>query len=198
MSGVWLACIASAGPDLVHWIFTDKWSPAVPTLMLYALALNFSVLSSVGAVSLNSLGLVNYATRVMVLRTVVNTALSVVLAKRIGYNGAAIAWVVAALLEGQLVYAGLGRGAWRRILGPVAWIAIPLLLGVLVGTIAARLALPLRPRAALTLAGTCIAYGGAAWLLGPPWLREATRRRLNAFVSGGRQGILPTAEAERA
>ena len=198
MSGIWLACIAAAGPDLISWIFTARWSPAVPTLMLYALALNFSVLSSVGAVSLNSLGLVNYATRVMGLRTAVNVALSVVLAMRFGYNGAAIAWVAAALLEGQLVYAGLGRGAWRRVLGPVAWIAVPLLIGVLAGTIVARLALPLRPRAVLALAATCVAYAGAAWLLCPPWLKEVIMRRMTTFLFGRRQGMLPTAEAERA
>jgi O-antigen/teichoic acid export membrane protein len=196
LSGCWFACTATAGPDLVHLVFTQTWAPAVPALILFAAALNCSVLSSVGAVTLNSLGLVRYATRVMVVRTMAHVALSVLLAMRFGFTGVAIAWCMAALLEGQLIYTGLDRGAWRRVLGSVAWVALPVLVGVVLGSVVARLPLPLRPRACLTLILTFLAYWTAAWPASPRWLRELLLQRAGANVPGHWRGAVVLPEVE--
>lgn len=182
LSGCWLACVATAGPDLVRWIFTAKWTPAVPALILCAVALNGSVLSSVGAVTLNSLGLVNFATRVMILRTVSNIGLSILLAVHVGFVGAATAWAASSLMEGLLMYAGLGRGTWRRVLVPLAWIPIVVLAAVLAGNLIAHMALPLKPRAFATLGATCLVYGGATWIAGPTWLKGTMLRRFRLLT----------------
>jgi O-antigen/teichoic acid export membrane protein len=186
-SGLWLATVVTAGPAFVQWIFTNKWTPAVPALLLYAVALNFSVLSSVGAVSLNSVGLVKYATQIMVIRTIVNVTLSVALVIQFGYIGVPLAWAAAAALEGVLMFRGFGPGAIARTLLPMTWLFLPLGASVALGLVAAHAPLPLRPRAFITLGVTCAVYAGVVWAMCPQWLREVVRRKVRSLPrhSGG-------------
>src|SRR5262249_8627597 len=101
------------------------------------------------------------------------------------YNSVAIAWVVAAPLEGLMVYSGFGSGACRRILAPVAWLVIPIASAALAGSAIARVPLPLILRALGTVVATSAISSGVATAASPPWLREVVAGRLRAVLHAG-------------
>lgn len=177
VSGLWFAGLLAAGPDLVPSIFTSKWTPAVGPLALYGLAVNFTVLSAVGAVTLNGLGQVNAATRAVVIRSVVNIGLALLLGWRFGINGVASAWVLAALLEAVLIYLVFGVAAARRIFAPLRWTLLPVSAATAVGLV-------IRHVAAKDLRGGVVAvaviavYAVVTRVAAPAWMRKAAGERL--------------------
>ena len=171
-AGLWFSVLVTAGPILVRLIYTEKWVPAVPALALFALAMGFDVIGWVGAVVSNSLGLVKFVTRIVLAISVVKIVLSVPLVFMFGYTGVAVGYLIAASLMPYLLN-GLGPGAARRLLRVQAWITLPILAGLLAGSLALLLPLPSIARAVLTVLSVLLSYATASWLSGPPWLREA-------------------------
>ena len=53
-AGLWFAVLLVSAPALVEWIYTGKWTPAVPALILFALATSLDVIVWVVSVSLRS------------------------------------------------------------------------------------------------------------------------------------------------
>lgn len=185
-AGLWFAVLVTAGPFLVRAIYTEKWIPAVPALILAAAALSFDVVTMVVGITLNSLGVLAHVTRVVLTRSLLNAVLCVVLVRAMGYNGAPLAYLFSVMLIVPWLLSGLGHGAMRRTLLPTAWILLPLLASLTTG-LAASLAtgllarqglLPVMARAVLLTAVTTLAYGGTLWLAAPEWLTTGVRQRL--------------------
>jgi len=176
-AGLWFAILVTAGPSLVQWVYTDKWVPAVPALVLFAFALSFDVIGWVGAVMSNGLGLSQFVTRVVLAISVVKIVLSIPLMFFLGYTGVAVGYLVSALLMPYLLN-GLGPGAAWRLLRKQGWVLLPVLAGVLTGGLLAFLPLPLIGSAVLTVVGVVSVYAGVTWLRGPVWLREAVGHQI--------------------
>ncbi|MFQ5570584.1 MAG: oligosaccharide flippase family protein [Rhodothermales bacterium] len=194
LTGLWFSILVAAGYDLTRWIYTDKWLPAVPVLMLAGFLLGLNVVSWSTKTALAGLGQVRFTTRVTIVATVLSLGLGVALVLVIGFIGVPIAHILSLLLTVPWLYTGLRRGAMRRILGPAAWIGMPTVVSIVVGLGVQMLSLPLAVSALGTAGVVTLVYLGVAWLTGPAWLRAKANGallRLKERLSRNREPVLP-------
>lgn len=175
-SGLWLAVIGVAGPSLVPLIYTEKWSPAVPALILYAAALVADVFSWVAAIGLNARGRVGYVTRVTLIRGVVFIGASVPLVLAVGYNGVPMAYLLTGLAGIPFYARGYGRGWLRRTTAGLAWIAAPTAAGAAAGLLVLAAPLDGAAQPILSCLAVVSAFALAAWRLCPAELRPSRPR----------------------
>ena len=178
ITGVWLSVLVAAGYDLTRWIYTDKWLPAVPVLMLAGFLVGLNVLSWSTKTALSGLGRIRFTTRVTFVSTALSLGLGVALVLAVGFIGVPIAHILAFLLTLPWLYSGLRRGALRDILMPSAWVVVPVLVSIAVGLGVQMLPLPLMIKALGTAGIVVVVYAAVAWLAGPAWLKETVRRKL--------------------
>jgi len=186
-STLWFAVIAVAGEPLVTWIYTDKWAPASTALKIAAALLSFDIISCFVTVTLNSLNLVRFGTRILVLRAFVYNALSIPLVLVMGFNGVALGYLLGCILIVPCLFQGLGSGALKRVLGPTAWILVPTTVSTGIGWLALQVRLPVGAHAILLVAVTTFVYLAAAWLCAPLWLTAGLRSNLHRprFAAAG-------------
>ena len=194
ISGLWFSILIAAGYDLTRWIYTDKWLPAVPVLMLAGFLLGLNAVSGSTKIALNGLGRVRFTMRMTLINTMIGLALGVGLVFVIGFYGVPVAFIVALIITIPWLFRGLSRGAFRRILGPAVWVAIPVVVSIVAGFGMHTLALPLPFQALGTAAVVTLVYLGTAWLAGPVWLKEKAQRLLvhtrETIVSRLREPVL--------
>lgn len=183
ITGLWVAVIMVAGPSLVRWIYTEKWAAAIPAMMIYAAGLGADMIVWIMVATLNSLGLVNFTTRYILGRNLAIVAVSIPLVLLIGFNGVPIAYVSMGVLSLPFVFMGLGRGAMRRILQPAAWIILPVVVSILLGSLTLKLSLPLIPLALFSASVTCALFVVASWITAPIWLRHSILDKLSHHLS---------------
>jgi O-antigen/teichoic acid export membrane protein len=177
--GLWFAVLAVAGRDLVRFIYTERWLPAVPALVLYAAHGALSAVRWVTTTALVALGRVRVAAPVTVVASMLSFLLSVVLALHIGLLGVPIGQLLGALLAVPwLLSWGFRPPALGRVLGPARPVAGAVVAAGAVG--AAALLVPLAPavRGLVTAALMTSAYAAVAWWAGPAWLRATVREEL--------------------
>lgn len=177
-SGLWFVIILIAGPLLVKLIYTDKWMPAVPALVLSAFALLPDIFGWVFGVMLNSMGRVSHVTRVCMVRSIANIALTVLLVFAIGFNGVPVAYLITISVTNIWLIAGVGRDTSHHILSEVKWVVIPIAVSAVIGE--ATMYIPYFPLLR-TLVGilTCMMmFTLVTWLAGPPWIRMGLAARL--------------------
>jgi O-antigen/teichoic acid export membrane protein len=182
-AGLWFAAMLTAGASLVQWVYTDKWLPAVPALILCSAGVNAEVMGWVGGVGLMSLGKVGTATRLVLFRSLLTITLSVPLVLWIGFTGVPLAAMIAAALVMPRVFNGLEAGGTRRVLRSVAWLLIPLIASISAGSGTSRLWTVQPLHGLLSFALTTAAYLVVAVCACPHWLRETIGSRLPAPLS---------------
>jgi len=172
-AGLWLAVLFVSGPALVAWIYSNKWTVAVPLLDVFAVALCLDVVVWVTRTSLNSLGLVDQATRAIMARTFVHVVFGTLLVLRIGYIGVAFSYVASLAVIIPILFRALGPGTLRRVLAPLVWIIIPATVSMLAGKAAGQVSAPVAMQAIFTTAAVSLTYLLTAWIASPPWLSKA-------------------------
>lgn len=187
ISGLWIAVVVAAGPSLVQLIYTEKWLPAVPALIIFSFCLCGDIISWLLTTTLNSLNLVKFATRIYVIRSFANLLLTVILVLAIGLNGVPLAQFISVNITMIWLFAGLGQGSMRRIMAPVSWLIVPVIGSTAMGLLVAHTSNSLLWRAACTSIVTVAIYGVIVWFFGPSWLTNAVRTRL------GKMGLLGAA-----
>lgn len=192
IAGLWFSVLSLAGPLLIKLIYTQKWLPAAPAMIIYAAALLFDMSGWVVGLALNGLGQVSFTTRVVLCRTIGAVALSVPLVFLKGFIGVPLGYLISSALVIPWLFLGLGKGAFARIASQVVWVFIPILGSVAAGW--ASLHLPVNPKIypLLTTLVVVLAYAALAYLSSPVWmkamLRVKLRRKLNpslALAAGG-------------
>lgn len=181
-AGLWLVLLLAAGPSLTVWIYSRKWAPAVPALMMVAAAAYVDVAGWVVAVALNGLGRVTFTARIIAIRSVATIALSIPAIMVMGYNGVPLVYLLTMIATTPMLWMGLERGGARRVLVPVAWVIVPLAVSTVVGLLVSRYPLPSAPHAALSAAAALTTYLVAAWITGPRWLTDAVRSLITRYV----------------
>jgi O-antigen/teichoic acid export membrane protein len=181
-AGLWFAVLLVSGPSLVEWIYTGKWSPAVPALILFALATSLDVIVWVVSVSLNAVGLVKLAARRALIRTTAVILLSVPAVLLFGLIGIPAAYIVALLITLPVTFSGLDRGAFLRIMRPLAWLTIPVVGSVCVAWAASKTSLPTAAHAIFTVLIGTLVYLIVAWLVAPTWLKDSARSSWPALL----------------
>lgn len=176
--GLWFCVLLVAGDDLVRLVYTDRWMPAVPALVLFAALANLGAVRRIAVTALVGLGRARVAVRVAALAAAVGVATSLALVLTIGFLGVAIGHTVAAGLAIPLLLAQLRPGAVARVLGPAAAVLAPVGFAGVVGTLALAAPLAPGPRALLTAGAMGVVYAAAGWWVAPAWLREGLREQL--------------------
>ena len=147
-AGLWFAAIATAAYPIVEAIYTAKWVPAVPALILFAAAMAADLTSWTLCIACNALGRVKLTMRVLGVRSAVNILLGVglVLALRrplgsASFVGVAAGYFLSATLAiPWLAVSGFGRQTCREVGGALAWVALPVIAACAAGWVAAALA----------------------------------------------------------
>ncbi len=178
ISGLWFSVLIVAGYDLTRWIYTDKWLPAVPVLMLAGFLMGLNAVSGSTKTALNGLGRIRFTTQMTLVNTVISLGLGVGLVFVIGFYGVPVAFIVALLLTIPWLLRGLSKGAIKRILGPTAWVILPVLVSIGVGLGVQMVEMPLAVQALGSAAVTSVVYLGVAWLAAPVWLKERAQQYL--------------------
>ena len=168
--GLWLALIGAAGSRVVPLVYTDAWSPAVPALVVFAAALTLDVVLWVVGVTLNALGRPARTTAVVVARTGIFVAAAIPLVLALGFNGAAIAYLVASACVVPWLVRALGVGAPRRLLATHAWILVPTAASGAAGFVVLRAPLPDAATLPLSLAAVVLVYAAICRVAAPAWL----------------------------
>ncbi len=181
ISGFWFIMLAVAGSSLVELIYTKKWLPAVPALILYGVALGLDVTSSIVSTVLISSGKIILTAKSTTLRTVCNISISVWLVLWIGFMGIPIAYIASILIAMPVLFLGLGKGSFRRIMAQLAWILIPLFGSGIVGFSLLILKLPLLLMCIVLLAALILTYAILVWLACPEGFRTSMAYRLNGL-----------------
>lgn len=177
-AGLWFAVLLIAGSSLVAVIYTPKWLPAVPALILFAAAIGLDVVAWMGIITLNSLGYVKYTTRMVFLRGIAHMAFAIPLVLLIGYTGEAVAYLISQCLTVPWLLNGLGRESARRVIAPLYWLLFPVALSVLAGMAVRWIPLPLLLHTILLVTVTILAYAATVWLTAPEWIKEFIRKIL--------------------
>lgn len=172
VAGLWVAVLMIAGPMLLRWIYTEKWSPAIPALMIYAAGIAVDMIVWVMVVTLNGLGMVSFTTRYILGRNLAIVAVSIPLVLLIGFNGVPIGYLLMGTLSLPFVFLGFERGALRRILQPTAWIILPTLTSIILGSLTLKLPLPLVLHALLSACITGVLFVVAAWIFSPARFKQ--------------------------
>ena len=178
--GLWLAVLAVAGEDLVSFVYTDRWLPAVPAMIVFAgVGLLVSV-RTVATTALAGLGRMMLIARVSVAAAFVTILASVGLVLGLGFIGVPLGQLVGAAIVLPLLMAGLGAGVMRRVLVSASVIVLPMVAAISVG-LAANAAAAGPTLGGLVTAGAMTAvYVATAWWAGPEWLRAAAREELES------------------
>ena len=178
IAGLWFSILVAAGYDLTRWIYTDKWLPGVPVLMLAGFLVALEALNWSTKIALSGLGRVRFTMRVTLVTTVLSVSLGVALVLAVGFIGVPIAHIIAFLATLPWLYSGLRRGALGRILTPAAWVALPVVVSILIGLGGHLVAAPPMYSALGTTAVVTLVYLGVAWLVGPDWLKKKIQHTL--------------------
>lgn len=182
ISGWWFCILVAAGHDLTQWIYTEKWLPAVPVLILGGVLVSLNALSWSTKSALNGLGRVQISMRVTMVATTLSLILGVAFVLAIGFIGVPVSLIVALFVTLPWLYRGLRKGALRRILQPSYWVVFPVLVSVGVGLAAPMLPLSMAPRAVATVAVVSLVYLGVSWLTGPAWMKQRAVQQVSRFM----------------
>jgi O-antigen/teichoic acid export membrane protein len=172
LAGLWCALIVGAGPLLVAWIYTAKWSAAVPALMLFSVALTLDTVLWVAGLSLNAVGRVGFTTRVVTIRALLTILLGIALVKTMGFIGVPIATVIIGVFTTPLVLLAFKRRTVTQIVRSASSIVLAAASAYLVGILCAHLALPLGIHAVLAAALVSATYCLVGINVAPGWLRR--------------------------
>lgn len=171
-SGLWFAVLLCAGPELVRWIYTAKWSGAVPALIVYGAAVLFDSITWIAGVMLNSMGQVNWTTRIVLLRSLLNIGLSLFLVRWLGFVGVPVAYLVSCALSIPPMFKVFPPDAMKRIAGSLYWLAVPMLGGIAAGKLAGFARGSAAFQASLITIFVAVGYVAGVWIASPPVLRR--------------------------
>lgn len=180
-AGAWTAVIIAAANPIVEWVYTAKWSPAVPALCLYAAAVSLDVISWVISSTVAALG---HAGKLAVRnagRTAAQILLGIPLVLLVGFEGVPIAYLIVMAASMPWLSYGLPSHMVPRALRAVAWLIIPAAAGAAIG----RSCLLIHTSVVIhAILGTVVAlavFAIAAWLSCPDWLKAGVLGRLRRF-----------------
>jgi len=166
LSGFWLVLVAVAGRDLVRLIYTDRWLPAVPALVLFAGVGTIVAIRLVATTALAGLGHSGLIGRVTIVSAVVTVIASVALVPVLGGLGVPIGQLIGALVAMPWLVAGLGHHAATRLVQVAASALVPMGAAVAAGVLVQMSSLDPARRGVLAAGVMFIVYATATSFTG--------------------------------
>jgi O-antigen/teichoic acid export membrane protein len=176
--GLWFAVLAVAGQDLVTLVYTERWVPAVPALLMFAGAGMLSVVRWLAAAALVGIGRIRFTTSVNTLGALVATVASALLVLRFGLIGVPLGQFASLMLTTPLLLSGFRRGASASLIREVAAVAVPIATSIVAGGLLMLLPLPPGMRAVLVAGMVSIVYATVTWWVAADWLRASVREEV--------------------
>lgn len=183
-TGLWLCLTLAVGTPVVSFIYTDKWLPAVPALILFACVLSLDVVTWILGVTLNAVGYVHLAARRALVRMVFQVCFSTVFVFLVGFNGVPLGYLVGQLAVLPYYVYLMPAGSAGRIFRPLAWLLLPYGAGLAAGAgiylaYAAGYLSGTRD-VVLAASSVLVLYGGCGALGAPGFVRQRARRAVHA------------------
>jgi len=176
--GLWLAVIVTASPAIVRIVYTSKWLPAVPPLMVYAFALCFDIIGWLSTSTLNAIGKTQFANKVYLFRSFANIILAIVFVIFFGFIGVAVASFVTITFSAIWLLEGLGQGTSRRILTNLSWLIPPVVVGIICGKAIGLVPSPMLFSVILCAFLTIFSYLATLWITMPSRFKSPIFNRL--------------------
>jgi len=183
-SGVWFAVLCVAGHPLVYLIYSSKWTPAVPALVLYALCLQGDVVSFTVTVGLNAVGKVASVARIYAIRAIANIALSIPLIFLMGFIAVPLVYAIVIAVTNLWLTSCLGIRATFRMISGLAWIIVPTAGSIIAGSLVLRLFSSPALQAVSSAIISFLVYALIAILIGPEWTRETIKSKVRRQLAG--------------
>ena len=179
--GLWLVVLAIAGSDLVVFVYTERWLPAVPAMVLFAGVGLLVAVRVIVSAALAGLGRTMVVARVSVATALATLAASVPLVLWLGPIGVPLGQIVGAAGILPFLIGGIGGGTMARVLAAARPVLLPMAAAIPVGLLAHRAPFDPMLRGLLTAGTMTLTYLAVVWWSGPTWLREAAQRELARF-----------------
>jgi teichuronic acid exporter len=179
-AALWFTVLCACATSMVPFVYTSKWSPAVPALLLCALAVPLDCVSWLVAQSQSALGHVNLTLRLVVVRSIMSVVLGTVLILWFGFLGVPISYLIVFTICTPLAFSGFGKGAVLRVLLPQWWIIVPTSAGCVVGYASQFLVNGLFEKAFLSAVCSGLLFLLVGWFASPASIRIAIRSKFNA------------------
>ena len=176
--GFWFVVLLILGGPLVRLIYTDKWTPAVPALVVCAGTLVFDAMMWMVSVTLNSLGMVKFTTKLVLLRSIIFVVGSIPLVVKFGFIGVPLAFFLGMAVTTPWLFSGFGRGAFLRLTLQLTWLLAPVFLGAFAGEVVCKLLPPGKASLLFAIIAIVLAYAGATWVLCPQWIKQMIASRI--------------------
>ena len=170
--GFWFILILLMGKDLVLWIYTDKWLPAFPALLIFSAIPIFSIINGIGNRALNAIGYVKYATKITFFMTLLFVIMSVLLVYKIGFIAIPISSLIISIISIPLVFRKLKMIDLYKIILSVRWVFVAMAFAGFFGLLIYNMLIKFDFYVILTIPFIVIIYGSAIWILGPDWIKK--------------------------
>jgi O-antigen/teichoic acid export membrane protein len=195
---LWTLVVAVGARGLVPLVYTSKWSPAVPALVVFAVALLFDTACILFVVALNSRGTPGVVARVVLVRSLLLAGLAAGFGVWLGIVGFAIAHLLSSIVTAVSLVRRLDA-KWA-IARSLSWLVVPAAAAAAAGFLV-RLWLP-EPVASIAGAlAVVVVYSIVGWWRAPLWIKEGVVdslpfRRRGAGARAGFAGLVADAAAE--
>lgn len=186
--GLWCAVFVVAGRDLVALVYTERWLPAVPALLVYAASGPVASVRWLASNALLGIGRIGFTVTVNAVMAVVSIGASTLLLAHLGGIGVPLGQLVGLALGTPWLLSGLRAGHVGRMLRHTRVVILPLTAAIAVGAVPVLWIGTGLVRGPVAAAVAAVAFTAVAWYSGPAWLRESIRRI--------RTGAGPTADLQ--
>ena len=112
---LWAIMIIVDGDRIISVVYTDKWLPALPALMIYAVNVIVGMFGNISINALNASGNVRYTLKVTMISSIFQFAFATALVFWVGFIGVPIAVISSALVVIPFYFKGLEKGLIGRI-----------------------------------------------------------------------------------
>lgn len=176
--GLWFSVLAVAGHDLVRFVYTEQWLPAMPALLIFSAAGMFASVRWLTASALLAIGRARFTARVTTVTAIVSVAASILLVLRIGLLGVPVGQLAGILIAIPWLLRGLGPATAGHLMRQALVVFASVTAAIVAG--AATMLLPAHPatRGLMAAAVVTLVFTAAAWWTGPRWLRAIVREEL--------------------
>jgi len=177
VSILWVILLAVAGTDVVRLVYTERWVPAVPSLVLFGAVGVFVSARLIVTTALVGAGRTALIGRVAIGSAVTTIGVSIVLVRSFGLIGVPLGQLVGASAALPFLIPGLGPNATSVVLGAVRPTLLPTAVAIAAGLAANVLPLDPSTRGVTAALVMVASYSLTSWMTGPDWLRIAPMRR---------------------
>ncbi len=187
LCALWTVMMGAVGPDFIELLYSARWLPAVPVLLLVAAALPLDVVSWTMGQAFTAAGRPWVPVRVVTVRSLLTVGLAVALVPWLGLLGAPLAYVLADLVAALQQLTSFQRGFFRASLRATLWMVPCAVLAAAAGRGMVVLVQSVGPLPAVVrlVAGGLVAgvlYLATSALLAPSGYRAWALARLRPFL----------------